>query len=53
MFRVSALKHFFVYTLNVSEYITRTIIRFRIDGKVECCVGFSLNITTGKCESKS
>lgn len=52
MFRVSALKYFFDYTLNVSEDITRIIIRFRVDGKDECCVGFSLNLTTGKCESK-
>lgn len=52
MFRVSALKHFFDCTLNVSEDITRIIIRFRIDEMDECCVGFAVNITTGECESK-
>lgn len=25
--------------------------RFRIDG-VDCCIGFTLNKVTGKCESK-
>lgn len=53
MFMASVLKHFFVYTLDVTEDISGIIIRFKINRKDECCCGFSLNRTTGKCESKS